>query len=77
MQVKADGSVELSRGEVAAVAEALDLGYQLIEQMGVNEMGAAEYTVEARLFRQLEKLRSLGLSIDTLKDVVDARFRNA
>lgn len=76
MKVQENGSVILSRDEVWAMAEVLDLGQSLVETLGANEPGAHEYSVEARLHRQLEKLKSLGLSVDNLKDAVDSRFRN-
>lgn len=76
MKVQEDGSVLLSREEVRTVADALELGQQLVETLGVEEKGAVEYTVEAKLHRQLEKLKAMGVSIDNLKDAVDSRFRS-
>lgn len=76
MRVLDGGNVQLGSDEVKALAEALDLGQQLVEQLGVGERGAREYTVEARLYRQLERLKHLGVSVDNLADAVDSRLRN-
>jgi len=73
MRVSADGSVLLTSDEVNAVARVLKLGRTLAEQLGAEEQGADDTTLEAELLGTIDLLDDLGVSSDELMDRLDPR----
>lgn len=66
MHVLQNRSVVLEENEVRAVAKLIELGHQLVEQLGAQDQGAVSDTVEYNMYTTLEVLEAMGISSDEL-----------